>query len=137
MKTPSCSPAPTRCSPRRFGRLTGALCLLDIGAAWGQACEAHIFGHALLEKLIAPYKACTGHAWIVEVEPAYFLAADAERRAILDLHVSDRLASEPVSSRCFTPLPVLGVPGWWQENEARSFYDDPHVFRPGRRRIGA
>ncbi|MGV7241570.1 DUF3025 domain-containing protein [Caballeronia sp. M23-90] len=106
-------------------------------AAWGQACEAHIFGHALLEKLITPYKACTGHAWIVEVEPTYFLAADAERRVILDLHVSDRLASEPVSSRCFTPLPVLGVPGWWQENEARSFYDDPHVFRPGRRRIGA
>ena len=105
-------------------------------AAWGTACEARIFGHALLEKLIAPYKACTGHAWIVEVEPAYFLAADIERRAILDREVSCRLDSEPISSRCFTPLPVLGVPGWWPENEAHSFYDDPQVFRPGRRRNG-
>ncbi|KQR84684.1 hypothetical protein ASG35_28180 [Burkholderia sp. Leaf177] len=105
-------------------------------AAWGTACEARIFGHALLEKLIAPYKACTGHAWIVEVEPAYFLAAEAERRAILDHKVSSRLASEAISSRCFTPLPVLGVPGWWPENEAHSFYDDAQVFRSGRRRNG-
>ncbi|SAL14376.1 membrane protein [Caballeronia sordidicola] len=101
--------------------------------AWGRACEARIFGHALLEKLIAPYKACTGHAWIVEVEPAYFLAADTERRAILDREVSERLKTEAISSRCFTPLPVLGVPGWWPENEAHSFYDDPRVFRAGRR----
>jgi hypothetical protein len=102
-------------------------------AAWGQFCEARIFGHALLEKLVRPYKACTGHAWIVEVEPKYFLASDAERRSFLDREVSDRLKTEPVSSRYFTPLPVLGVPGWWRENEAQSFYDDPHVFRPGRR----
>ena len=64
------------------------------------------------------------------------LAADTERRAILDREVSCRLDSEPISSRCFTPLPVLGVPGWWPENEAHSFYDDPQVFRPGRRRNG-
>jgi hypothetical protein len=30
----------------------------------------------------------------------------------------------------FTPLPVLGIPGWCQENEDVSFYDDPRVFRP-------
>ncbi len=93
---------------------------------WGCRC-------ALLEKLLAPYKACTGHAWIVEVEPAYFSATDAERRAILDNAVSERLKSEAVSSRYFTPLPVLGVPGWWPGNETPSFYDDPQVFRSGRR----
>jgi hypothetical protein len=101
--------------------------------AWGYRCEARIFGHALLEKLVAPYKACTGHAWIVDVEPAYFSAADAERRAILDNAVSERLKSEAVSSRYFTPLPALGVPGWWPGNATQSFYDDPQVFRSGRR----
>ena len=35
--------------------------------AWGARCEVRCFGHALLEKLIAPFKACTGHAWIVDV----------------------------------------------------------------------
>ena len=107
--------------------------LVDQRAAWGLRCEARIFGHALLEKLVAPYKACTGHAWIVEVEPDYFYAPDTERRAILDHALSERLKSETISSRYFTPLPVLGVPGWWPENEAPSFYDDPQVFRFGRR----
>jgi hypothetical protein len=104
-------------------------------AAWGLRCEARIFGHALLQKLVVPYKACTGHAWIVEVEPAYFSASasDAGRRAILDHAVSERLKSEAISSRSFTPLPVLGVPGWWHENEVPSFYDDSQVFRSGRR----
>ncbi|WP_416347976.1 DUF3025 domain-containing protein [Caballeronia mineralivorans] len=110
--------------------------LVEQRAAWGRQCEARIFGHALLEKLVAPYKACTGHAWIVEVEPAYFSATDAERRAILDNAVAERLKSEAVSSRYFTPLPVLGVPGWWPGNETPSFYDDPQVFRPGRRSRG-
>lgn len=107
--------------------------LVEQRAAWGLRCEARIFGHALLEKLVAPYKACTGHAWIVDVEPAYFSATDDERRAILDHAVSERLHSEAISSRYFTPLPVLGVPGWWPENETPSFYDDPEVFRSGRR----
>jgi hypothetical protein len=106
---------------------------MDQRAAWGLRCEARIFGHALLEKLVAPYKACTGHAWIVEVEPAYFSSTDAGRRAILDHAVSERLKSEAVSSRNFTPLPVLGVPGWWRENETPAFYDDPQIFRSGRR----
>ncbi|MFT4508453.1 DUF3025 domain-containing protein [Caballeronia sp. 15711] len=107
--------------------------LVDQRAAWGFRCEARIFGHALLEKLVAPYKACTGHAWIVEVEPAYFSATDTGRRAILDHAVAEQLKNEAISSRCFTPLPVLGVPGWWPANEAASFYDDPQVFRSGRR----
>src|SRR5579871_609648 len=41
-------------------------------AAWGRGCEVRCFGHALLEKLIAPFKGCTGHAWIVDVPAAYF-----------------------------------------------------------------
>ncbi len=35
---------------------------VDARDAWGTRCEARIFGHALLEKLVVPYKACTGHA---------------------------------------------------------------------------
>ena len=38
-----------------------------------------------------------------------------------------RLAAKP-----FSPLPVLGVPGWWPENADPAFYDDGAVFRPAR-----
>ncbi|NCV32770.1 MAG: DUF3025 domain-containing protein [Betaproteobacteria bacterium] len=27
------------------------------------------------------------------------------------------------------PLPVLGVPGWHEDNQHQAFYDDPQVFR--------
>jgi len=102
-------------------------------AAWGTRCEARIFGHALLEKLAAPYKACTGHAWIVDVHADYFSLDDAARRALIDDAVSARIVAEPLDSRGFAPLPVLGVPGWWDANASPEFYDDTSVFRPGRR----
>jgi hypothetical protein len=102
--------------------------------AWGMRCEVRVFGHALLEKLVAPYKACTGHAWVVDVPPAYFSSLDESgREALLDESISARLLDEAVTSRHFTPLPVLGVPGWWDANASPDFYDDPSVFRAGRR----
>jgi hypothetical protein len=101
--------------------------------AWGERCEARIFGHALLEKLVAPYKACTGHGWIVEVSASYFTLDDDARRDTLDQLVAERVLAEPLDSRMFAPLPVPGVPGWWEANASASFYDDASVFRPGRR----
>ena len=37
-----------------------------------------------------------------------------------------------LAAKPFTPLPVMGIPGWTPENEKLSFYDDPLVFRPAR-----
>jgi Protein of unknown function (DUF3025) len=102
--------------------------------AWGVTCEVRCFGHALLEKLISPYKACTGHAWIVTVPPAYFTWPDACRITWLDEAISGALLSRAdLRSHLFAPLPVLGIPGWWAANEAPSFYADAAVFRVGRR----
>lgn len=121
-------------------RLADALCrfdwrtlFIDGRTSWGARCEARIFGHALLEKLVAPYKGCTGHAWIVDVPAEYFAADEPTRRAMLDESVWARLLAQPTDSRAFAPLPVLGVPGWWPANESPAFYDDATVFRPGRR----
>ncbi|MGF6725739.1 hypothetical protein P3T43_005122 [Paraburkholderia sp. GAS41] len=104
-------------------------------AAWGERCEVRCFGHALLEKLIAPFKACTGHAWIVDVPGEYFAWPQASRDAWLDKAVSGELScAQELTTRMFAPLPVLGIPGWWPANQATSFYDDPAVFRAGRLR---
>ncbi|CAD6506984.1 hypothetical protein LMG28727_00019 [Paraburkholderia kirstenboschensis] len=115
--------------------------LLQRRDAWGSNCEVRCFGHALLEKLIAPFKGCTGHAWIVDVPSAYFEWDAAARDAWLDEAVSAALlTTEALTSRRFAPLPVLGIPGWWPDNEAPAFYDDKSVFRSGRRadvKIGA
>ena len=80
--------------------------------AWADA-ELTLFGHALLEKLTVPRKPITAHVLIVD--------RDAEPLARFD---ADDLAPKP-----FAALPVLGVPGWWSENEAPAFYADAAVFR--------
>lgn len=105
-------------------------------ARWGAHCEVRVFGHALLEKLIAPYAACTAHAWVVEAPVQYFAWPRAQRDAWLDEAVSAKLAADAdLNGRSFSPLPVLGIPGWWPQNEEAAFYDDTTVFRPGRRRV--
>jgi len=102
-------------------------------AAWGVRCEARIVGHALLEKLTAPYRSCTAHAWIVEVPPSYFRWPASERCAYVDANVALALAASALSSQTFAPLPVLGIPGWWPANANPAFYADSSVFRTGRR----
>lgn len=102
--------------------------------AWTARCEVRCFGHALLEKLMTPFNACTAHAWIVDVPPDYFAWPDDARDARLDCTVSEALSAGELSgSRAFAPLPVLGIPGWWPANRDPSFYDDVSVFRRGRR----
>ena len=87
-----------------------------------------LFGHALMEKLVQPYKAITAHVWITMVEPAWFALTDKQRAEAMDRSVAAAI-STGFSSRDFAHLPVLGVPGWWSE-QSDDFYDDPFVFRP-------
>lgn len=93
-------------------------------------CEVRLFGHALIEKLVSPYKAITAHAWTVEADNGFFLLSSIEKRAWIDEHVSMQLTYR-LSTSAFSPLPVLGLPGWWG-NQDGSFYEDVNVFRPKR-----
>jgi len=90
---------------------------------WQQA-QLVLFGHALLEKLVDPRKVITAHVY--RAQPAMNSIAELDAWVAQDLNAG-KLASKP-----FTPLPVLGVPGWCAENENFSFYDDSLVFRPRR-----
>lgn len=87
-----------------------------------QASSLVIFGHALLEKLVQPYKSITAHVWRIH-PPDPGLTA-------LDTWLANDLRREKLAAKPFIPLPVLGVPGWWPPNEHPSFYDDASVFRP-------
>lgn len=109
---------------------------VDERDAWGTRCEVRVFGHALLEKLIAPYKACTGHAWMVAAPPEYFGWPHERQTLWLDETIAFSLSQAGLDARRYSPLPVLGVPGFWPANVDPHFYDDPHVFRAGRRARG-
>jgi len=80
-------------------------------------------GHALLEKLVQPRKSITAHVLCL---PAAI--ADAE----VDAALAGQCSAGWLAQKPFSPLPVLGVPGWCEGNEQVCFYDDPRVFRSAR-----
>lgn len=89
---------------------------------WAQA-RLLVFGHALLEKLVTPRKPITAHVLLPTHKAAGGMAFD-------DARMAHALEPARLERKPFVPLPVLGVPGWWPDNEAASFYADPQVFRP-------
>lgn len=93
--------------------------------------DVWLFGHALMEKLVTPYKAITAHAWPLIGDEAFFSMEETERRAWLDDAVSSQLLGG-LETSCFTPLPMLGVPGWWNGQDD-AYYADTAVFRPRRK----
>lgn len=95
-------------------------------ARFADAVTVRIVGHALFEKLLAPYKALCGHARIIAADPR---TPDAE----LDRLAAAAFDEQSLRRGAFTPLPLLGIPGWWPANEDAGFYADTAVFRPRRR----
>jgi hypothetical protein len=93
---------------------------------WKEA-QLILFGHALLEKLVYPRKAITAHVY--RAGTAINKVANMEE---LDARIAADLTADRLAAKPFTPLPVLGVPGWWADNENFSFYDDSTVFRLNR-----
>jgi hypothetical protein len=100
-------------------------------AQFGRDAQVWLFGHALMEKLVAPYKAITAHTRVVPAGEEYWALGDAGRRAWLDRAEAGRLAADGLARGVFTPLPVLGIPGWWPAQDS-AFYSDGAVFRPKR-----
>lgn len=101
-------------------------------AIFENECEVRLFGHALMEKLNAPYKAITAHAWPLVVEREFFSVPEHEKSAWIDAAVARQLL-DGLTMSDFLPLPVFGVPGWW-DGQDDEFYADVSVFRPRRRR---
>jgi hypothetical protein len=106
--------------------------------AFRAGVQVLVFGHALVDKLRAPYKAICAHAWLVDPAPAAgsdgLCPAQVPAQARLDEILSAGLHEASLRTAAFAPLPVLGIPGWWPANRDPAFYDDTSVFRAGRHR---
>lgn len=97
--------------------------LVDLRGEWAHT-RLWTFGHAALEKAVQPYKSITVHLWRVPQT----VAPEA-----IDAWLAQDLCPEKLAQKPFSPLPMLGVPGWWPANEEAAFYDDRSVFRPRRK----
>lgn len=97
------------------------------------------FGHALYEKALAPFVGITASAVLLEVDEVFLAAEPRAQLTLADRRVSEILGSGHLvrSPQDFSPLPVLGVPGWSPSTEDERFYENLRYFRPGRTRAAA
>ena len=96
--------------------------------AWCEGrIEAHVFGHALLEHALQPRQLLVGKALIVAMPPSADVesALAAAARSIQ----SGRLLNDPQELR---PLPLSGIPGWYESDATEEFYRRAPCFRPRR-----
>ncbi len=98
---------------------------VDLREQWKQV-HLVLFGHALVEKLVTPYKSITGHVYRVDSH------INPHDEAALDAWLVQDLQPAKLATKPYEPLPVLGVPGWCAENAERAYYEDTKVFRPKR-----
>ena len=93
------------------------------------------FGHALLEKLVQPRKPITAHVYIAQftikniAEKSINTPATNHFYPLLDELAAADLSADKFATKPFAPLPILGVPNWWEANEDSDFYKDDDVFR--------
>ena len=92
------------------------------------------FGHALYEKGLTPYVGMTANCILIPCDesllqqplPAQLRWLDGELAALLE-------RGELQQPRDLRPFPILGMPGWDENNRQESYYDNVNYFRPGRR----
>ena len=95
-----------------------------------------LFGHSMLEKALDPYIGVTAKAILFLVDDTFLGNTHAAQMHHIDQRVAAWLMDEAnlSSTKRFSPLPWLGIPGWWAENQSPAFYDNQHYFRSGRLR---
>jgi Protein of unknown function (DUF3025) len=88
----------------------------------------YLFGHGTLEQLIEkPHRGLTAKVlWLPFARDATVDAIDD----CLATQIRGGLLLTPDERRI--PMPLLGIPGWFAENEAPQCYDDVNVFRSQR-----
>jgi hypothetical protein len=87
-----------------------------------------VIGHGMLESLLSPHPRLSGKALLLELphEPEVY-AAD-ELRESIDARVAAIIDGWRGSAPALAPLPLLGLPGYAEAQDAE-FYDDASYFR--------
>jgi len=101
---------------------------------WWHSIGSYVFGHGLYEKALNPFIGFTGKAYCLFVEKRFFKLGKLQQYQILDdllaQHIREKNSLK--DSAALSPLPVLGVPGWYEDNENSDFYNNQNYFRPRR-----
>jgi len=98
---------------------------------------AMMFGHANYEMATRPFIGLTGKMLALEVPADFFAQSLRQRIDFIDTTLSEQIANLHILSdpQQLTPLPLLGVPGWFAANSQPEFYQNCGYFRPKRPKL--
>lgn len=92
------------------------------------------FGHAMYEKGLAPYIGMTANCILIETDQSFFQQANTQQLQWLDNKLVELFRAGDVLTKPkdLQPFPILGMPGWDDNNNNEAYYDNRNYFRPGR-----
>jgi hypothetical protein len=99
---------------------------------WWQGIRPVIFGHAMYEMATVPFIGLTAKCLFTEVPARFCQWPLTDAYSFLDKKLTQQIANGALllDNQQLTPLPLLGVPKWWQGNCAADFYQNTGYFRP-------
>ncbi|SNY44206.1 Protein of unknown function [Arsukibacterium tuosuense] len=104
---------------------------VDRRADWWQSIRPVIFGHAMYEMATAPFLGLTAKCLFIDVPAGFCHWSLTDAYSFLDQKMSQQIANGGLllDNQQLTPLPLLGVPGWWDDNRRAEFYLNTAYFR--------
>jgi len=91
-----------------------------------------LIGHGTLESLLSPHLGLATKALLLDIDAVPKPADDDAFRAELDQRAATIIRSIRSEQRRFDPVPVMGIPGYC-DNDFAEFYDNARYFRFQRR----
>lgn len=98
---------------------------------WWQQVRPLIFGHAIYEMATAPFLGLTAKCLFINVPAGFCRWSLTDAYSFLDQKLQQQIANGALllDNQQLTPLPLLGVPGWWDANRQTDFYQNTEYFR--------
>lgn len=103
---------------------------LDNQKLFGNHIQCYVVGHAMHEKALAPYIGMTTQSVLLKQDSDFFQKTYLEQLEAIDQVVSGLWMNRKIEQpKDLQPFPLLGVPGWWHEEQDEAFYANEGYFR--------
>ena len=98
---------------------------------WWKDIGAFVFGHGMYEKAFKPFIGFTGKAYCLQVDEDFYRQDKRQQYLVLDQLLRDDIQNKKSlsDSSHLSPLPILGVPNWSDDNHHHQYYENKAYFR--------
>ncbi|MBU2968463.1 DUF3025 domain-containing protein [Pseudoalteromonas sp. C2R02] len=99
---------------------------------WGENIAAYMFGHANYEMATKPYLGLTGKALFLPVNSDFYRLSLKNQYEFLDTVLYQQIIDNQLlkNNKALSPMPFLGIPDWYEDNNNVEFYKNINYFRP-------